>query len=36
MIDTRLLEIELVYNQEQDATTSNWRSHRQIKGGKLF
>ena len=35
MIDTRLLEIEPVYNQGQDATTFNWRSHRQIKEGKV-
>ena len=36
MISTRLPEIKLVYNQEQDTTISNQRSYQQIKEGEIF
>ena len=36
MIGSRLQEAQLGYNKGQDTTTSNWRSDRQIKRGKIF
>ena len=36
MISTRLLEIELVHNQEQDTAIFNKRGYQQIKEGKVF
>jgi len=36
MIGTILLEIEPVYDQEQDTTIFNWRGYRQIKRGKVL
>ena len=31
MISTRLLEIELAYNKEQDTITIDWRSNQQTQ-----
>ena len=36
IISIRLLKIELVYDQEQNATAFNQRDYWQIKEGKIF
>ena len=36
MISTKLQEIEPGYNKGQDAIIFNWRSHQQIKRGKIL
>jgi len=36
MIGSRLQEVEPSHHKEQNATTINWRSHRQTQGGQIF
>ena len=36
MISSRLQKAQKSHNKGQDATTSNWKSNRQIKGGKIL
>ena len=36
MVGSRLLEVKPSYYQEQNATTINWRSYRQVKRSQVF
>ena len=36
MIGSRLQEVKPNYNKGQDATTSDWRSNRQIQGSEIL
>ena len=36
MIGTRLLEIELVYNKEQDTITLDWEDYQQTERSKIL
>ena len=35
-IDSRLQKVEPSHDKRQDATTVNWRSHRQTQGSQIF